>query len=171
MANPLEMKEHEKICLSLDDLRELDDLFETNVKNDINNSNTIYQTKVNLRKEQFDKIVIEAIDETLSSLGEPVRNTIYQHLECDFSIQKNKIPQKIEEFSEILHRIFGLGASRLEIKFMENLYSRIKTNITWPEHDWPLSKSIIMEVCFTEYVDKMWNIYEMQESKNSSIDK
>jgi len=104
----------------------------------------------NLPQNKFDKFLIEAIDEGLCSLGEPVKNSVYAHLENDCCIKKNEIPQKIEEFSSILYRIFGLGASRLEIKFMEQLHTKINVNIEWPEYDW--SAWIEKEFSFTEYI-------------------
>ena len=35
-------------------------------------------------EEEFDNILLEAIDETLLSLGEPVKNTVYFHLSAEF---------------------------------------------------------------------------------------
>ena len=104
----------------------------------------------------------EAIDEALTSLGEPVKNTVYYHLENDFNIPKNEIPQKLGLFSHIIHKIFGIGASRLEIKFMKNLNSKVKTNMQLSEYEWPLSKWIVMEMSFTDYVDHIRKDYENQ---------
>jgi len=101
---------------------------------------------------EFDAVLLEAIDETLSSLGEPVKNTVYQHLRNDFGIEKKSIPSQINKFWDILHRIFGLSANRLEIKVMEKLNAKIKVNVKWPEYEWPLSKWVIADMSFTEYV-------------------
>jgi len=102
---------------------------------------------------KFDEYLIEAIDETLSSLGAPVKNTVYFQLENSFNIPKNEIPKQIDEFTDIIHKIFGLGASRLEIKFMKNLHSKIKVNIELTEYECSLSKWIIDDMSFTEYVN------------------
>lgn len=125
----------------------------------------LLQDKNDSQHGKFDQFLIEAINEALSSLGEPVKNTVYLHLQNDFGIEKSEIPSKIEEFSDILHKIFGLGASRLEIKFMKNLNSKIKVNIQWPEYEYPLSKWIIMEVSFIEYVYNMRKNYEVECQK------
>jgi hypothetical protein len=108
---------------------------------------------------KFDGFLIEAIDEALSSLGEPVKNTVYLHLQNDFNIEKNEIPKQIDEFLDIMHKIFGLGASRLEIKFMQNLHSKIKVSIELTECEWPLSKWIVDDISFTEYVNSMRKKY------------
>jgi hypothetical protein len=151
MANAdteIENTEEDRICLSIEDETEivgsaqLPDL-ETNKKD------------IDLRNEQFNVYLFEAIDETLTSLGEPVKNTLYSNLERNFGISKKDIPLKISDFSSILHKLFGLAASRLEVKFMKNLNNKIQADIKWPEYQWPLSKWAIMDLSFEEYIFKI----------------
>jgi hypothetical protein len=101
---------------------------------------------------KFDELLSEAVDETLSLLGEPVKNAVYFQLENSFNIPKKEIPKQIEEFSDIIHKIFGFGASRFEINLMKNLHTKINTNIELPEYKWPLSKWVMTEMSFSEYV-------------------
>lgn len=110
-------------------------------------------------EEDFDDILLETIDETLSSLGEPVKNAVYFHLQTNFNISKNEIPKKINEFSNIVQKIFGSGASRLEIKLMKTLHSKIDLNVKWPEYEAPLSKWIVTDMTFIEYVNSMRQNY------------
>jgi hypothetical protein len=112
------------------------------------------------KKERFDEFLSQAIDEALSSLGEPVKNSLYQRLEVDFNIQKNEIPEKIEVFSNIIHKIFGLGACRLERKFLKNLNTKVQSSAELPECECSLSNWIVMEVSFEEYVTKIRKNYE-----------
>jgi hypothetical protein len=112
------------------------------------------------RQGQFNDFLGQAIDEVLTSLGEPVKNTFYQRLEVDFDIPKNEIPKKIPEFCNIIHKIFGLGACRLERKFMQNLNSKVQANVELPECEWSLSKWIVMETSFEENIDKIRKNYE-----------
>jgi hypothetical protein len=112
----------------------------------------IFEDKQNSLEQKFDKFLIEAIDEALCSLGEPVKNAVYLHLQNAFGIEKKDIPGKVEEFSDIIHKIFGLGASRLEIKFMKNLNSKIEVDVKMPEHEWPLSKWIVADLSFEIYI-------------------
>jgi hypothetical protein len=104
-------------------------------------------------QKRFDELLLEAIDEILSSLGEPVKDYLYCRLENDFGIKADEIPKEIDTFEKMLHKIFGLGASRLEIKFMENLYSKIKINVECPERNW--SQWIERDISFVFYIDKM----------------
>jgi len=117
------------------------------------NCNSIDAVSDNISAQrEFDEYLIESIDEALTSLGVPVKNALYLKLENSFNMPKNEIPNQIDEFTDIIHKIFGLGASRLEIKFMKNLQSKIEVKIQLTEYEWPLSKWILADISFTEYV-------------------
>lgn len=119
---------------------------------------------------EFDEILLETIDETLSSLGEPVKNAVYFHLQTNFCINKNEIPKKINEFSDIIRKIFGSGAGRLEIKLMKTLHSKINVTVKWPEYEAPLSKWLVMDMTFIEYVNNMRQSYEDNAKKTLNTD-
>ena len=108
-------------------------------------------------QKRFDDLLLETIDEILTSLGEPVKNYLYTHLESDLGIKKEEIPEKIVGFSKMLHQIFGLGASRLETKFMERLYSKMKVNLECPECNW--SKWIENDISFIKCINTMRESY------------
>jgi hypothetical protein len=98
--------------------------------------------------------LLAAIDEALSSLGESVKTSIYFHLAESFNIKREEIPRRINEFSNGLERIFGMGAKQLEILFMKNLHAKIGVTCEWPTFKW-----IIPDVTFQEYVDLMKQNY------------
>ena len=110
--------------------------------------------------QQFRELLIESIDEALASLGEPVKNTLYQHLNDDFKITKNNIPERMEEFSDLLHKVFGLGASRLEVRFIKNLNAKLNAAESNKESDLGSSKWIVMEMSFTQYVSDAQKEFE-----------
>lgn len=103
----------------------------------------------------FDQILLDAIDEALSSLGENVKMTVYFQIEDLFKIRKQDIPSRLSDFSSALEQLFGLGARYLEILFMKNIHAKIKVTCKWPEYEWPLSKWIVTEMTFQEYVRLM----------------
>jgi len=79
-----------------------------------------------LPKDDFDKLLIEAVDEGLASLGESPKQAIYFHLEKNFKIQKREIPSKIETFVDAFEKIFGSpGASFLEVQIMRRLHEKL----------------------------------------------
>lgn len=76
--------------------------------------------QINLRK-----ILLEAVEEGLSSLGDSPKHAIFFHLENSFEISKDNIPTSLTEFSKALEKIFGPGASYLEKLILKNLYEKL----------------------------------------------
>jgi hypothetical protein len=77
------------------------------------------------KPQDFDPLLLTAIDEALLSLGDSVRTSIYYHLERNFKVNRNAIPQNLDQFQTALEKIFGLGARFLEILIMKNLYAKV----------------------------------------------
>lgn len=88
-----------------------------------------------MSRSRFDKLLLEAVDEGLSSLGESSKQAIYFHLAKSFSIRRTEIPLEIEEFAKAIEKIFGLGANFLETLIMKRLHEK-----TGGEFDWSKSK-------------------------------
>jgi hypothetical protein len=106
-----------------------------------------------ITSKQFDNFLIEAIDETLSLLGATVKNEFYLRLQVNFNMEKNDIPQRLVEFLFILHRIFNLGASRLEVKFLRNLDLKIPVSSKCIINDWSVSKWIENDMSFIKSIN------------------
>ncbi len=85
--------------------------------------------KTNSIQHKLDQLLIEAIDEVFCSFGEPVKNTLYIQLENTLSITKSNLPEKIEDFSSFLYRLFGPQAKLVELKCMKTFYSKIKNEL------------------------------------------
>jgi hypothetical protein len=113
----------------------------------------------------FENILLEAIEEVLSGLGENVKTVVFFHLEGNFNIKKKEIPQKLVDFQAALEQIFGLGAKSLEILFMKNLYSKIELVCKWPT--W--CKWVIPEVTFQEYICLMKQKFEEVNTRQKDI--
>jgi hypothetical protein len=96
-----------------------------------------------LSKRSFEKLLLEAVDEGLSSLGDSAKQAIYFHLEKTFKINKRNIPSKIEEFAIAIEKIFGFGAKPLEILIMQRLYEKVGGVVEYPKHK---------DLVFAEYV-------------------
>ena len=78
----------------------------------------------------FEELLLEAIDEGFSWLGESEKMAIYFYLEIKYKIRKRDIPVRIEDFTEAIEDTFGLGAKLLEIRIMKNLF--IKMGYSFP---------------------------------------
>ena len=73
----------------------------------------------------FDKLLLDSVDEALLYLGESSRQSIYFHIEMNFKLSRNEIPQKLEDFQLALEKIFGIGSRFIEILIMKSLYAKI----------------------------------------------
>lgn len=73
----------------------------------------------------FNKLLLEAVDSALSSLGDSARQSVYFHLEKKFDIKRGDIPGRVEEFDHGLERIFGAGTRFLEVMIMKKLYEEL----------------------------------------------
>ncbi len=98
--------------------------------------------------DKFNHFLIESIDEAIILLGEPIKNEFYLRLEVNFNMGKNDIPLRLEEFSDILRKVFGFGASRLEVKFLKNLDSKIPAGTKCIDANWSVSMWIEKEKSF-----------------------
>jgi hypothetical protein len=98
----------------------------------------------------FNMLLLEAIDETLSCLGESSKTAVYHHLETVFNIEKEEIPSMIDDFSRALESLFGLGAKVLEIMVMKSLYAKVRAASRGVSCEW-----VVPKMTFREYMDLM----------------
>jgi hypothetical protein len=92
---------------------------------------------------RFRKLLLEAVDESLSALGETPKQAVYFHLKENFNIHKKDIPDKIDDFTFAIEKIFGEGAKLLEIQIMRLLHEKTgktirhqskKNSLSFPEY-------------------------------------
>jgi hypothetical protein len=77
-----------------------------------------------LLKSDFDDLLLHAVDEVLSTLGDDLTQTIYFNLKR-LNITKRQIPNKIEVFTKTIEQLVGSGAVVLEICIAKRLYDKI----------------------------------------------
>ncbi len=81
--------------------------------------------KAEKRIMDFEELLMEAIDEGLSLLGESSKQVVYCYLEKTFKMNRLDIPYRIEEFIDTIERIFGNGSKILEIQIMKCLFKKV----------------------------------------------
>jgi hypothetical protein len=102
----------------------------------------------NNRDKKFEQILLDSIDEAFSTLGESAKTSIYFYLEKNFLITKQDIPYKVDDFSDALEQIFGLGARHLEILIMEKLHAKVTCSYKWTGPNW-----LVPDLTFRKYVE------------------
>jgi hypothetical protein len=78
------------------------------------------------RKDNFEKLLIEAVDTVFASLGDSCKRALYFHLKNCYDISKQEIPQRIEDFDDALEETFGIGAKLIEIEIMRALFTKVQ---------------------------------------------
>jgi len=107
----------------------------------------------------FDTLLLQAIDETLNSLGKSVGQSIYFHIENTLSVARTEIPQNLKEFQEGLEKIFGAGARFIEVLIITNLHTRIGGS---------LAMKMRQQLEFIEYVDAAKKSYVADDFNSAS---
>jgi len=83
-------------------------------------------------EDKFNIAIIEAVEDGFSSFNNLDKEAVYLHLETAFKIKKQEIPSKIEEFSDAVEQMFGVGAKLVEIRIIEAIHSRIREFVFIP---------------------------------------
>ena len=104
--------------------------------------------------DEFNLIMLEAVDEALSFLGESAKRAIYYHLEEKFKIRREEIPIKIDDFVEAIEEIFGMGAKIIEMQIMKSLYKRVGHNFKYVPKEKDLLFTAYMKAVRNHFVRK-----------------
>jgi len=74
----------------------------------------------------FDRLLAEAVDESLSDLlGETVRKAIYLHFERQYSLPRNQIPNRLDDFCNALQNTFGSSTPTVGKTIAKRLYAKL----------------------------------------------
>jgi hypothetical protein len=109
-------------------------------------------------KKKFSLILLDSIDEALSSLGENSKKAIYFHLETKFGISRQDIPKRVNDFSVAIEKIFGVAAQQIEILIMKYLNQQVECTYNWVGPKW-----LVPDLTFTKYVKLVELWYEDTE--------
>jgi hypothetical protein len=77
------------------------------------------------RPQSFNQILLDCVDEGLSVLGNEPRQAVYQYLATIQSLDREQVPDKVDEFSAGLKKALG-GASRvIERLILKKLFQKV----------------------------------------------
>jgi hypothetical protein len=115
-------------------------------------------------EKKFSAILLDSIDEALSTLGENSKKAIYFHLETKFGISRQDIPERISDFSEAIEQIFGLAAQQIEILIMKCLNQQVTCTYNWVGPKW-----LVPDLTFTKYV-KLLELWYEDTEENGKVE-
>jgi hypothetical protein len=108
----------------------------------------------------FEKLLLDSVDEALLLLGESARQSIYFHFEKEFNLSREEIPIRLEEFQCAIERLFGIGSRYIEILVMKNLHKKIGL---------PVRTDQSVQFEFVKYVDNVRCSYSPETCKKESL--
>ncbi len=73
----------------------------------------------------FSQLLLEAIDDSLSILGDEPKKALYQYLATMHSLQREEIPDRLEEFSAGLKRALGGASSVIQRIILRKLFQKL----------------------------------------------
>ncbi len=74
----------------------------------------------------LDDLVLESLDEVLADLlGRKCREAIYDHLERNYSIAREKIPKNLQKFFQLLEETFGRGSKTIGKAVIRKLFEKL----------------------------------------------
>jgi len=97
-------------------------------------------------KNKLDTTILEAVDESLASFGDSVKQVVYFQLQNNYHVQKQEIPTRIEEFAAAIEGVFGIGARLIEMKIIETLYAKAEGFLYVPKDE---------DLLFKDYVQNL----------------
>jgi hypothetical protein len=105
----------------------------------------------------FEDLLLDAVNEGLSSLGESGKQAIYAFLTKTYKLDEQDIPHRIEEFKDAIEKIFGLGAKFLEILIMKRVYEKFGQDFIFNQEPEDLIFVEYIEAARKTYLKKMKN--------------
>ena len=109
------------------------------------------------KKKKLNKVIVDTVNEELKKIfGETATLVIYGYLENNLSLKREKIPEKLELFSQGLDKFFGSGAYVLEKTILTSLYSSFRFNFKEKK-----------DYTFVDHVTELKNRLSANNSKRS----
>jgi hypothetical protein len=107
---------------------------------------SLCENRVKASTSKFEIVLMNAVDDSLSSFGESFKQVVYFQLEQKFQIHRWEIPKKIDEFAEAIEGMFGIGAALIETKILKSLHKQVPSFVHFPSGD---------TLVFTDYVKNL----------------
>ena len=81
------------------------------------------------------KIILEAVDEGLSSFGESVKQVVCLQLKYKYGIERHEIPFKIEAFASATEEMFGNSAKLIHMAIIGKLHVKTRGFLYIPKRE------------------------------------
>jgi len=97
-----------------------------------------------LPAKDYERLLLDSIDEALSSMEENLKKVTYAQLES-LGLPKYEIPRNIGAFTRVIETVFGAGADDIKILILKRLYEK---------NGWPFRRIEFDELTFSEQLER-----------------
>jgi PAS domain-containing protein len=98
-----------------------------------------------LPAKDFERLLLDSIDEALSSVEEKLKNETYAQLES-LGVPRYEIPRHIGMFTRVIERVFGTGADDLKFLILRRLHEK---------NGWPFKRIDFDEMTFSGQAERV----------------
>jgi len=82
-----------------------------------------------------DELLMESIDESFAALlGQRVKNALYAYLVNRRALDRQDIPERLDDFHECMQETFGPAAVAIEKNILARFYSKLGLNFSGGTH-------------------------------------
>ena len=74
---------------------------------------------------RFERLLMEAIEEALSSFGEGVKEVVLFYCIHRHGVGRGEIPSRLHEFTRCLEEIFSYASKVVELRVASTLYAKL----------------------------------------------
>ena len=111
------------------------------------------------KTQTFPEILLDCIDEGLSVLGNEPKLAVYQYLSSIHSLDREEIPEKVDQFSAGMRKALGSASKVIERLILKKLFQKIGS--TFRE---------VSDLDFTDYVAEAKRRFELGSKHTDPTD-
>jgi predicted CopG family antitoxin len=108
------------------------------------------------KTQSFNELLLDCIDEGLSVLGNEPKQAIYQYLSSIHALDREQIPEKVDEFSAGMRKALGSASKVIERLILKKLFQKLGSNFREASN-----------LEFTDYVMEARRRFELTSAKHS----
>ena len=80
------------------------------------------------RAQSFNELLLDCIAEGLSVLGNEPKQAVYQYLSSIHALDREQIPEKVDEFSAGMRKALGSASKVIERLILKKLFQKLGSN-------------------------------------------
>ncbi|HMK93862.1 MAG TPA: hypothetical protein VK536_00530 [Candidatus Limnocylindrales bacterium] len=119
------------------------------------------ESKSILLDDSFNDILLDSINQTLSSLGLARRKKVFSYLEKELGVKKQDIPCRLDEFSRAIENVLGTQAFNYKTKLLIEIQKRSDEKMRLKTFD-----CLVPNLTFEDYIQFKEVLFLLTQKKS-----